>query len=147
MLEIDGYDELVRKAPLAADVVVQVFSGYCVVIMRHCDSFGRLSPERFLALLPETKGAGAAILANRMCRDLSTLDVMVGGEVVNFTVSIGAGELHTSDRWAGDLLRRIEQGLDDAIERGRNQAVFAEPPPQQPSTDDPADFEILANSD
>lgn len=139
ILEIDNYDDLARNAPHARDVVVQVFTGYCVVIMRHCDSFGRLSPARFLALLPETNGTGATILANRMCRDLSTLDVMVGGEALNFTVSIGVGERHTTDHSAGDLLRRIEQGLEDAIERGRNQAVFADPPPREPQASDPAD--------
>jgi len=136
MIEIDGYDALVNRSRQAANVVVQVFSGYCVVVMRHCDSFGRLSPARFLALLPETQGAGAFTLAGRMCRDLAALDVRVAGEAVNFTVSIGAAQLHTTDRWAGDLLRRVEQGLDDAIERGRGNAVFAEPPAPPPAYDE-----------
>ncbi len=129
MIEIDGYDALEAQAGLAtAHAVAQVFSGYCVVVMRHCDSFGRLSPSRFLALLPETQGKGAFTLAERMCRDLAALEVMVDGQPVKFTVSIGATELQTSDRWAGDLLRRAEQGLEDAIERGRSNAVFAAPP-------------------
>lgn len=137
MIEIDDYEALFEKwGETAADVVVQVFTGYCVVVMRHCDSFGRLGLFRFLALLPETQGAGAYTLAKRMCRDLCALDVMVNGSSVNFTVSIGAAELHPTDRWAGDLLRRVEQGLSDAIERGRNQAVFASPPPPPPKEED-----------
>ena len=44
---------------------------------------------------------------------------------MNFTISIGAADLHQTDRWAGDVLRRTEQGLEDAIERGRNNAVLA----------------------
>jgi len=136
MIEIDGYDKLVETWGVhAADVVVQVFTGYCVVVMRHCDSFGRLSPSRFLALLPETKGPGALTLASRMCADLAGLDVMVDGNAVRFTVSIGATALHATDRWAGDLLRRAEQGLDDAIERGRSIAVFATPPAPPPYDD------------
>jgi diguanylate cyclase (GGDEF)-like protein len=146
MLEIDGYDALLQSHPAASDVVVQVFTGYCVVVMRHCDSFGRLGDARFLALLPETEGDGALTLAERMCRDLSGLDVMVDGEALNFTVSIGAAELHPVDRWAGDLLRRVEQGLEDAIERGRNNAVFAAPPTQPPhgisDTDDIAAVDL-----
>jgi diguanylate cyclase (GGDEF)-like protein len=137
MIEIDAYEDLIAQwSDAAATVVVQVFSGYCVVVMRHCDSFGRLSPARFLALLPETHGQGAHALASRMCRDLSNLEVMVGGSAVKFTVSIGAAELHPTDRWAGDLLRRVEQGLDDAIERGRNQAIFASPPAPPPAIAD-----------
>ena len=139
MIEIDDYDTLNGKGgPRAADVVVQVFTGYCVVVMRHCDSFGRLSPARFLALLPETQGAGAFTLAGRMCRDLAALEVMVEGQPVKFSVSIGATELQVTDRWAGDLLRRAEQGLEDAIERGRGNAVFAAPPPT------PADYDATA---
>ena len=126
MIEIDGYEELTRK--WGAYVIVQVFTGYCVVVMRHCDSFGRLSPERFLAVLPETKGDGAFILAQRMCRDLAALDVAVEGQTRNFTVSIGAAELHANDRFVGDYLRRAGQALDDAIEHGRNNAVLAASP-------------------
>src|SRR5690606_9595936 len=112
----------------ASEAVVQVVAGYCVVVMRHCDSLGRLSPARFLALLPETPETGALTLARRMCLDLGRLDVMTGGRKVNFTVSIGVANLAPTDRWGGDLLRRAERGLDDAIERGRNTAVLADIP-------------------
>ena len=140
MIEIDNYEALIDESgETAADVVVQVFTGYCVVVMRHCDSFGRLSPSRFLALLPETEGPGAHTLADRMCRDLGALSVMVSGNEVHFTVSIGAAALHPTDRWAGDLLRRVEQGLEDAIERGRGQAIFATPPAAPPTVDDDLD--------
>jgi len=129
MLEIDEYETLRSKSGVhAADIVVQVLSGYCVVIMRHCDSFGRPGPHRFLALLPETEAPGASTLASRMCKDIAALDVKADGKSLTFTISIGAAELHSSDRWAGDLLRRTEQALEDAIERGGNIAVLAEPP-------------------
>lgn len=137
MIEIDGYDALMERwGDAAVTVVVQVFTGYCVVVMRHCDSFGRLGPHRFLALLPETQGVGAHTLASRMCRDLGSLNVLVEGQTLNFTVSIGAAELHGTDRWSGDLLRRVEQGLEDAIERGRGMAVFASPPAPPPLDDE-----------
>lgn len=74
MIEIDGFDEILeRSGPIALDTLIQVFAGYCVVVMRHCDSFGRLGPKRFLALLPETGSKGAMVLANRMCCDLAAL--------------------------------------------------------------------------
>lgn len=140
MIEIDNYEALIEESgETAADVVLQVFTGYCVVVMRHCDSFGRLSPSRFLALLPETQGPGAHTLADRMCRDLGALSVMVGGNEIHFTVSIGAAALHQTDRWAGDLLRRVEQSLEDAIERGRSQAIFANPPAPPPIEDEDQD--------
>jgi diguanylate cyclase (GGDEF)-like protein len=129
MFEIDAYDALTKTGGLQTqDTVVQVFSGYCVIVMRHCDSFGRLSAARFLALLPETPGVGALKLASRMCTEVSALDVMVAGVPVRFAVSVGIAELHLADRSSVDLLRRAQQALDDAIERGGSQAVLAEPP-------------------
>ncbi|MBM3513007.1 MAG: hypothetical protein FJX59_04750, partial [Alphaproteobacteria bacterium] len=53
---------------------------------------------------------------------------MIDGEILNFSVSIGTAEVATSDRWAGDILRRTEQALDDAIESGRGQAIMAQAP-------------------
>ncbi|MCB2107399.1 MAG: GGDEF domain-containing protein [Rhodobacteraceae bacterium] len=129
MIEIDGYDSLMDGwGPIAMNTLVQVFTGYCVFVMRHCDSFGRLDSHRFMALLPETPSKGAHILASRMCRELSKVNVVVDDEAINFTVSIGAADMSTSDRWAGDLLRRVEQALDEAITNGRAQAVVARPP-------------------
>lgn len=132
-IEIEKYESLLTAhGHAAATAVVQVLTGYCVVVMRHCDSFGRLTPSRFLALLPETPSVGARTLAERMCRDLAALDVAVGGEKLHFTVVIGCAEMHAVDRWAGDMLRRADQGLVDASERGGNCAVFAAVPPHQP---------------
>ncbi len=129
MIEIDGFETLKSSYGVhASDVVVQVLCGYCSVIMRHCDSLGRLGPHRFLALLPETEGAGALTLATRMCRDAAALKVQSGGIPIIFSTSIGAAELHPTDRWAGDMLRRTEQALEDAIERGGSNAVLAESP-------------------
>ncbi len=129
MLDIDNYEKLNSTwGAQATDSIAQVLSGYCVVIMRHCDSFGRLSPHRFLALLPETEGHGAITLAQRMCKEISHLKVSANGESLSFTISIGAAELHDNDRWAGDILRRAEQALEDAIERGGNAAGLAQPP-------------------
>lgn len=132
MIEIEGYERLAAHGRDALNAVLQVFTGYCVVVMRHCDSFGRLGPSRFLALLPETPTLGAHTLANRMCRDLAALDVAHAGGKLNFTVSIGATEMHAVDRGAGDMLRRAEQGLADALERGGNCCVFATPPLSPP---------------
>jgi diguanylate cyclase (GGDEF)-like protein len=135
MIEVDNFDGLLNTwGPIAADTMIQVFTGYCVLVMRHCDSFGRLGPNRFMAILPETPGKGAHILSSRMCREIAKHDVVVDGEILNFTVSIGAAEVSATDRWAGDMLRRVEQALEDAIESGRGQAVMATPPRPQADT-------------
>ncbi|MEQ8507531.1 MAG: GGDEF domain-containing protein [Rhodospirillaceae bacterium] len=129
MFEIDGLAAIRDTwGDHAADTVARVFAGYCVLVMRHCDSFGRLSERRFVALLPETPGTGALTLAHRMVDDLKNLEVNVYGEIVHFTVSAGVTEASRSDHTGNDLLKRVEQGLEDAIEQGREKAVFAASP-------------------
>lgn len=146
MIEIENYDRLLATHGRAAvTAIIQVFTGYCVVVMRHCDSFGRLTPSRFLALLPETAAPGARTLSTRMCRDLAALGVAFGGGQIHFTVSIGCAEMHAVDRWAGDMLRRVEQGLSDALERGGNCAVFATVPVHQPAGE--TDTEVSSAGD
>lgn len=136
MFEIDGL-EAVRDTwgDHAAHTICRVFAGYCVLVMRHCDSLGRLSERRFVALLPETPGTGALTLAKRMVDDLSRLEVNTYGEVLHFSVSIGVAEMTSTDQTGTDLLKRAEQGLEDAIEEGREQAIFASPPPPQMDPD------------
>ncbi len=129
VIEIDAHGPLREKwGARAADTVAQVLTGYCVVVMRHCDSLGRMGPSRYLALLPETAGPGALVLAERMCRDAAALDVAVDGQKLNFTISIGAAAIHALDRAAGDLLRRAGHALDDALEHGGNRAILAAHP-------------------
>lgn len=129
VIEIDGHGALRETSGArAADTVAQVLTGYCAVVMRHCDSLGRMGPARYLALLPETAGTGALVLAERMFRDAAALGVAVDGQKLNFTISIGAAAIHALDRAAGDLLRRATLALDDAVERGGNSAVLAAHP-------------------
>lgn len=129
MFEIDGFSAIRDSwGDHAADTIARVFAGYCVLVMRHCDSLGRLSERRFLALLPETHGLGALTLAKRMVKDLKSLDVNTYGEVLNFTVSIGVAEMSKGDESGNALVKRAERGLEDAIQQGREQAVMAQAP-------------------
>jgi|TARA_B110000438_G_scaffold301929_1_gene358111 PleD family two-component response regulator len=73
-----------------------------------------------------------------MVEDFSRLEVNAYGEVLHFSVSIGVAEMSSSDQSGNDLLRRAEQGLKDAIEQGREQAIFATPPVQLPETESAA---------
>jgi len=141
MFEIDGFSAIRDSwGDHAADTIARVFAGYCVLVMRHCDSLGRLSERRFLALLPETHGLGALTLAKRMVKDLKSLDVNTYGEVLNFTVSIGVAEMSKGDESGNALVKRAEQGLEDAIEQGREQAVMAQAP--EPISDSLEDEEV-----
>ena len=63
-----------------------------------------------------------------MVDDLSHLEVSAYGEVIHFTVGVGVAEMVQIDETGADVLRRADQGLEDAIEEGRGIAVFETPP-------------------
>ena len=53
----DGDSPSRRKAALMrVNTIIQVLSGYCVVVMRHCDSFGRLGPFPFSRAVAGNRG-------------------------------------------------------------------------------------------
>jgi hypothetical protein len=70
-----------------------------------------------------------------MVEDFSRLEVNAYGEVLHFSVFIGVAEMSGSDQPGNDLLRRAQQGLEDASGQGREQAIFATPPVQLPETE------------
>ncbi|MGZ6175934.1 MAG: GGDEF domain-containing protein, partial [Candidatus Binataceae bacterium] len=145
VVELDDPDTIAREWGVRGlSTIVQVLAGYCVVVMRHCDSFGRLAPYRFVALLPETAGEGALKLAQRMCRDIAALEVAIDGAGAHFSISIGAAEISIVDRSSGDLLRRAGQALEDAIEQGRNCALLAGAPSVQPNEEEKPALETTA---
>jgi len=73
-----------------------------------------------------------------MVEDFNRLEVNAYGEVLHFSVFIGVAEMSGSDQPGNDLLHLAEQGLEDASEQGREQAIFATPPVQLPETESAA---------
>ncbi|MBY0432141.1 MAG: sensor domain-containing diguanylate cyclase, partial [Rhodospirillales bacterium] len=88
--------------------------------LRDIDVIGRLGGEEFAILLPEEGLEGGRIAAERLRAGMSQLQLMVGSEIVRFTVSIGVAELSPQDKGIDDLLRRSDQALYRAKNNGRN---------------------------
>ena len=109
----------------AGDVCLKNLTGASVGILRQIDSFGRIGGEEFAALLPETDTDGAVILAERLRESLSRLDISVGDESIEITVSIGVANLDERPRTAEDLLRKADEALYAAKGDGRNRVSVA----------------------
>jgi len=96
--------------------LVQVLSP-CV---REVDRLGRLGGEEFCVLLPLTDLTGAALVAARMCANLSSCEFEWQGQRWPLTASFGIAEAGPEDLSAEAVLMRADQAMYRAKAKGRN---------------------------
>lgn len=107
----------------AGDLVLRSFSLVAIEQKRVPDTFGRLGGEEFGLLLPETKLEQARVVAERIQKTWEKSPVSLDGVPIHSTVSIGVAEAGAEDKSFEDLLRRADQMMYKAKERGKNQVA------------------------
>jgi two-component system cell cycle response regulator len=105
------------------DVVLTKVGAAIAATIRKTDLAGRYGGEEFLVLVPETTGAGARILGERLRHAVASADR--DGSSPAVTVSIGIGTTELGVPSAKDLLRRADEALYEAKAAGRNRVVVA----------------------
>jgi len=83
----------------------------------------RYGGEEFALLLPNSDEFDAKITALRVNRVVEDMDIAVGSQTHQVTVSVGVASLR-EDRSSDDWLRRADEALYDAKNRGRNRACY-----------------------
>jgi len=91
--------------------------------LRAEDIMARLGGEEFAVLLPETEKAKGALLAERIRVAISEIVVETPTTPLTFTMSIGISESTDADTDIDDALKRADDALYQAKERGRNQVA------------------------
>jgi diguanylate cyclase (GGDEF)-like protein len=107
----------------AGDLVLRSFSLVALEQKRAQDTFGRIGGEEFGLLLPETNLVQAKVVAERIQKTWQNSPVNLDGVPIYSTVSIGVAEAGTDDKFLDDLLRRGDQMMYKAKERGKNQVA------------------------
>ena len=107
----------------AGDLVLRSFSLVALEQKRAQDTFGRLGGEEFGLLLPETNLEQAKVVAERIQKTWEQSPVNLDGVPIYSTVSIGVAEANAEDKYFDDLLRRSDQMMYKAKERGKNQVA------------------------
>lgn len=87
---------------------------------RDSDVVGRLGGEEFIVILPETDGASAMILADRLRQAIAAASVATSIGPVRWTVSCGVEAMSSTDPDLAELLRRADRALYAAKGAGRN---------------------------
>nr|WP_320012742.1 transporter substrate-binding domain-containing protein [uncultured Desulfobulbus sp.] len=104
------------------DTVLQKIARLISEVIRHTDHFGRWGGEEFLIILPDTTAAGGWQLVEKLRRTIETSNFGIDKSV---TASFGYAQFNTDEKLES-LISRVDNGLYQAKEQGRNTVVHAE---------------------
>ena len=104
----------------AGDAVLQRFAQGVNSMVRPTDLFGRLGGEEFAMVLVNVGGDRATVIAERIRVAVEQMNVVVDGQRVQTTVSIGIAMCNTPRLDITELLSLADQALYRAKNLGRN---------------------------
>lgn len=97
--------------------------------LRTSDVLGRIGGEEFVAVLPNTPADGAQALAEDLCRAVSSTPIVIDGQEIHATISIGVCTTKAASG-RGDfdeLIAQCDAALYAAKRNGRNRVEYAQP--------------------
>jgi diguanylate cyclase (GGDEF)-like protein len=104
-----------HRSHAAGDQVLREVASIILANLRGSDRAFRYGGDEFVAILAETDGEGAAVVAERIRSGIESTTVRYAGEAIRVTASIGVAE--ASD---DDILTRADRALYKAKRAGRN---------------------------
>jgi diguanylate cyclase (GGDEF)-like protein len=126
MIDVDHFKDVNdRLGHAAGDIVLQDVAALCRANIRESDVVARVGGEEFAIMLPETTQSAAAQFAERLRAQIGRHALVIFGEKVRVTVSIGVAGCAPTAAGTQDLQRRADQALYDAKNTGRNKVAVA----------------------
>jgi diguanylate cyclase (GGDEF)-like protein len=114
-----------RFGHAAGDRVLRLFADVCMINLRSSDLVGRLGGEEFAILLGDATRDNAFLVAERIREAFEAESVMVGGQTVSATISVGVAIIQDPTQDLTNLLAQADQALYRAKARGRNRVELA----------------------
>ena len=108
------------------DEVLRELASRCRGLLRAHDLMARIGGEEFAVLLPETKPAEAAEIAERLRAAFAGKPVATEGGAVTVTISLGGAALTSTAESFEALLKRADVALYEAKRSGRDRVVFSQ---------------------
>jgi diguanylate cyclase (GGDEF)-like protein len=147
LLDVDGLARVNAAVGTdGGDAVLRAVAGAVRAELRRSDVVGRLRDDELLVVLPETEGAGARVIAERLREAVGRLRVLHAGIALQATASLGVATAAPDSDGVADaaeaLLRRADEALFQAKSEGRDRVAVArqagsaltiQPPPSSTS--------------
>lgn len=111
----------------AGDDVLREFASRLRQNVRGIDLACRMGGEEFVVVMPDTEGAVAGKVAERIRAQIAREPFAIGrdGRTIDVTVSVGVSALRIEGDSVEDLLKRADRALYEAKNGGRNRVVAA----------------------
>lgn len=127
MIDIDHFKKINDTyGHQAGDHVLTQTIEECTNILRQGDIIGRYGGEEFVVILPNTNGAQAAAVAEKLRSKISETKHHIGANQVRITLSIGVAAVTASRLDIRELIKLADSALYKAKGAGRNKVIFAE---------------------
>ncbi|WP_127558945.1 sensor domain-containing diguanylate cyclase [Saccharospirillum alexandrii] len=95
--------------------------------LREQDILARLGGEEFAVTLPGIDAQEAEDIAQRLCRCLAHKPLMVNGQAIQITASVGGIQRHNGHTNVQGMLVQADHALYSAKSKGRNKVIFHHP--------------------
>ncbi|KAA0573841.1 diguanylate cyclase [Azospirillum sp. Sh1] len=127
LLDLDGF-KAVNDAhgDATGDAVLRAVVKRVRAALRISDHIARSGGAEFVVLLPETDGAGTAVVAERVRAALADSPILVEERAIPVTASIGVASWLPGEPGVEQTLHRAEHALHAAKQAGRNRVERAE---------------------
>jgi diguanylate cyclase (GGDEF)-like protein len=106
------------------DMALKHLSARLLAHMREVDRLARFGGEEFLVLLPGLALADALPVAERLREVVAAAPMVVAGEAIKLSVSIGMAEWGGMPEEASRLLMRVDAAMYQAKRHGRDRVVW-----------------------
>jgi len=97
------------------------------------DMVGRYGEDRFMLILPETPGTGAAVLAERIRKKFTQIEIPHQWYKLKFTASIGISYYPGHGGDVEELIAQSDLAAEVVQERGGNGVCYAPETPDEPA--------------
>lgn len=126
MIDLDHFKALNdAHGHAAGDIALQRFATTCRDSLRPYDLIGRLGGEEFAVMLVDSEPEEAWSVLERLRQAVADSELVLGGERLHFTVSLGLAFLEPGGD-LGEALARADRALYRAKRAGRNRIVGPE---------------------
>ena len=114
-----------RYGHAVGDEVLKALCNKCRALIRQTDLFARIGGEEFAVLMAGADIEGAMRISERLRVAVADTTLLLDGNEISYTISIGIAARQTDDKTAEDCLRRADRAMYRAKENGRNRIEVA----------------------
>jgi len=130
MMDLDHFKQVNdTHGHLMGSHVLTEVGGIIANSIRGADIAARYGGEEFVAYLPETDGAGAMQVAERIRANLESAAFTLDGRTATVTISVGIALFPAHGRALRELVARADRALYRAKEEGRNRVCLEDDRP------------------